>query len=46
MQNPSHFIMKDPNPIHDYFPEALVKTFPDANIIEMHRNPADVTYSL
>ncbi len=34
--------MKDPNPIHDYFPEALVKTFPDCNIIEMHRNPADV----
>ena len=34
--------MKDPNPTHDYFPEALLKTFPDANIIEMHRHPADV----
>mmetsp|Transcript_13720 Transcript_13720/g.18873 ORF Transcript_13720/g.18873 Transcript_13720/m.18873 type:complete len:445 (-) Transcript_13720:120-1454(-) len=40
-EKPIHFIMKDPNPTHDYFPEALLKTFPDANIIEMHRHPAD-----
>jgi hypothetical protein len=44
-ENPIHFVMKDPNPIHDYFPEALVKTFPDCNIIEMHRNPADSLHS-
>lgn len=40
-KKPAHFIMKDPNPIHDYFPEAMVETFPDCNIVEMHRNPAD-----
>jgi len=40
-EKPFHYIMKDPNPLHDYFPEALVNTFPDANLIEVHRNPAD-----
>jgi len=43
-ENPTHFIMKDPQ-VHSYFLGALIETFPDANIVEVHRHPGDSLHS-